>query len=62
MSFDASWYTQHPQEAEQIDRTVLEGLSLDQLTSLVSKAALDNNQDRRAEAIRKADSIQFQSR
>ena len=61
MSFDASWYTQHPQEAEQIDRTVLEGLSLDQLTSLVSKAALDNNQDRRAEAIRKADSFSFQA-
>ena len=61
MSFDASWYTQHPQEAEQIDRTVLEGLSLDQLTSLVSKAAMDNNQDRRAEAIRKADSYSFQT-
>jgi hypothetical protein len=57
MSFSPSWYTQHPDEEK--TSVTLDGVTLDQFDTIVSKATL-SNQERQADAIRRADSFAFQ--
>jgi hypothetical protein len=56
MTFSPSWYTQHPDENK--TNVSLDGISLEQIDGIVSKAAM-SNQERTAAATSKADYHSF---